>query len=162
MKFVIGILLFAFFHQLYDFFPNTLTAVLAEGEQENIFAHMKMLFYPYLLISIGDYILSRRRGALPPDFIYARLLILVSVPWMMITAFYALDALGIVFEEPFVLIFSILVSFLGVYTAIRLEEPLEGIRYRGAVKVLLILFFVCALITYTGFAFRQPFYGFFD
>ena len=162
VKFVIGIALFALFHQLYDLFPNTLTAVLAEGEQENIFAHMKMLFYPYLFISIGDYILSRRRGTLPPDFVYARLLILVSVPWMMITAFYAFDALGIIFEEPFVLIFSILVSWLGVYTAIRLEEPLESIRYRGAVKALLILFFVCALITYTGFAFHQPYYGFFD
>lgn len=73
----LGIVLFAFFHQLYDLFPNTLTAVLAEGKEENIFAHMKMLFYPYLLISIGDYVLGRRRGTLAPDFIYARLLILV-------------------------------------------------------------------------------------
>lgn len=161
-KFVIGIVLFALFHQLYDLFPNTLTAVLAEGKEENIFAHMKMLFYPYLFISIGDYVLGRRRGTLAPDFIYARLLILVSVPWMMITTFYAFDALGIIFAEPFVLIFSILVSWLGVYTAIRLEEPLEAIQYRGAVKTLLILFFLCTLIIYTGFAFREPFYGFFD
>jgi hypothetical protein len=160
-KFVIGIILFAFFHELYRFFPSTLTAVLAEGEEETIFAHLKMLFYPYLLISIVDYFIGHRRKTLAPDFVYARMLILVAVPWMMITVFYIPDALGVIFEEPFVLIFSILISWLGVYTAIRLEEPLEAILYRPAVKVLLILFFISIIILFTGFTFREPYYKFF-
>ena len=79
----------------------------------------------------------------------------------MITVFYIPDALGIVFEEPFVLIYSILISWLGVYTAIRLEEPLEAIQYRPAVKALLILFFISIIILFTGFTFREPYYEFF-
>jgi hypothetical protein len=162
LKFLAGILLFAIFHQLHDLFPNTVTAILAEGEQEAIFAHMKMLFYPYLILSIVDYFLYRRRGLLTSNFIYARLLILVSVPWMMISFFYVPDAMGIHIEEPFLLLFSILSSFVGVYTAIRLEEPLEATSYRPAVKALLIFFFICAIIIYTGFAFRLPVYDFFN
>ena len=161
IKFVVGIVLFAFFHQLYDIFPNTLTAILAEGEEEAIFAHMKMLFYPYILISIVDYFLYRRQGKLNESFIYARLLILVAVPWMMLSFFYVPESIGINVGEPGILIFSILTSWLGVYTAIRLEEPLEAIQYRTVVKVLLWLFFISAIIIFTGFSFNPPIHDFF-
>lgn len=161
IKFVVGIVLFALFHQLYDIFPSTLTAVLAEGGEENIFAHMKMLFYPYLLITIVDYFLYRRRGKLDDSFIYARLLILVGVPWVMISFFYVPESLGFSLGEPGTLIFSILISWLGVYTAIRLEEPLEATYYRPVVKVLLWLFFITAIIIFTGFTFNAPVHDFF-
>lgn len=161
IKFIVGIILFAIFHQLYDLFPSTLTAILAEGEEEAIFAHMKMLFYPYLILSIVDYFLYRRKGILTPDFIYSRMLILISVPWLTISFFYVPDALGIVFPEPYILIFSILVSWLGVYTAIRLEEPFDPLEYRPAIKSLIVLFFITAIIIFTGLTFNQPFYDFF-
>lgn len=161
IKFVVGIVLFAFFHQLYDIFPNTITAILAEGEEEAILAHMKMLFYPYLLISIVDYFLYRRKGILNDAFIYARMLILVAVPWMMISIFYVPESLGINLGEPGILIFSILASWFGVYTAIRLEEPLEATQYRPAIKVLLWVFFLAAIIIFTGFSFNPPIHDFF-
>jgi hypothetical protein len=161
IKFIVGIVLFAFFHQLYDIFPNTVTAVLAEGGEEAIFAHMKMLFYPYLILSIVDYFLYRRKGILTESFYYARLLILVAVPWMMISFFYVPESVGINIGEPGILIFSIFASWIGVYTAIRLEEPLEATHYRLAVKTLLIMFFIAAIIIYTGFSFNPPLHDFF-
>lgn len=156
IKFIIGIALFAIFHQLYDLFPNTLTNILAEGPKESIFAHMKMLFYPYLLICIGEFLLLRRSGAVKASFWYARLLILVSVPWMMISLFYVPQALGIFMEGTLELVFSILISWIGIYMAIRFEEPFEAIDYRPAIKALLIVLFLAALIIYTGFAFHLP------
>ena len=161
IKFVVGCVLFAFFHQLYDIFPNTVTAVLAEGEEEAIFAHMKMLFYPYLLLSIVDYFLYRRKGQLTESFIYARLLILISVPWVMLSFFYVPESLGINLGEPGILIFSIIASWIGVYTAIRMEEPLEATHYRLAVKALLIMFFISSIIIFTGFTFNPPLHDFF-
>ena len=161
IKYLVGIALFALWHQLHDIFPTTWAAILAEGEQESIFAHMKMLFYPYLFLSVVDYILLRRKGKIPVSMLYARLLILVSVPWITMSVWYVLEALGIHLEGPVELIYSILISFVGVYIAIRLEEPLEATRYRLAVKVLLWLAFLAALITYTGFSFHLPHHGFF-
>jgi hypothetical protein len=161
IKYLVGIALFALWHQLHDFFPTTWAAILAEGEQESIFAHMKMLFYPYILLSIADYVLLRRKNKVPASFVYARLLILVSVPWMTMSIWYVLEALGIHLEGMVELIYSILISFVGVYIAVRLEEPLEATHYRLAVKVLLWLAFLAALITYTGFTFHLPHHGFF-
>lgn len=160
-KYLVGIALFALWHQLHDFFPTTWAAVLAEGEQESIFAHMKMLFYPYLLLSIVDYILLHRKGKVSASFVYARLLILVTAPWLTMSIWYVPEALGIFMEGPVELIYSILISFVGVYLAIRMEEPLEATHYRLALKVLLWLAFLAALITYTGFTFHLPHYGFF-
>jgi hypothetical protein len=161
IKYIAGITLFAFWHQLYDLFPSTWAAILAEGEQESIFAHMKMLFYPYLILSIADYILLRRKGKVPASFVYARLLILVSAPWIMMSIWYVPDALGISMDGAVELIYSILLSFVGVYLAIRMEAPLEATRYRLALKILLLTAFLSALITYTGFSLHLPHYGFF-
>jgi hypothetical protein len=161
IKYIVGIALFALWHQLYDLFPSTLSAVLAEGGQESIFAHMKMLFYPYLILSFADYVLLRRKGKVPASFLYARLLILVSAPWITMVIWYVPDALGVSMDGPVELVYSILISWVGVYFAIRLEEPLEGTRYRLALRVLLSIAFLAALITYTGFAFHLPDHGFF-
>ena len=161
LKYLAGIALFAFWHQLYDLFPGTWAAILAEGERESIFAHMKMLFYPYLILSVADYILLRRKGRVSASLLYARLLILSSAPWLMISTWYVPDALGIVMEGAIELIYSILFSFVGVYLAIRMEEPLEATHYRLALKLLLWAAFLAALITYTGFSLHLPHYGFF-
>ena len=161
IKYVAGIALFALWHQLHDIFPTTWAAVLAEGEQESIFAHMKMLFYPYLILSIVDSMLLRRKGVVPASFVYARLLILVTAPWLTMSIWYVPEALGIHMEGPVELVYSILISWVGVYIAIRMEEPLEATRYRLAFKVLIWIAFLAALITYTGFSFHLPHYGFF-
>ncbi len=75
---------------------------------------------------------------------------------------YVPEALGIHMEGPVELIYSILISWVGVYIAIRMEEPLEATQYRLALKVLIWIMFLAALITYTGFAFHPPRHGFFE
>ena len=170
IKYVAGIALFALWHQLHPLFPATWAAVLAEGEQESIFAHMKMLFYPYLILSVVDYVRLRRsagreaprKGPVSASFLYARLLILVSAPWLTMSIWYVPEALGIHMPGTVELIYSILISWVGVYIAIRMEEPLEGTQYRLALKVLIWIMFLAALITYTGFAFHPPRHGFFE
>jgi hypothetical protein len=161
IKFVAGVLLFGLWHQLWEIFPTTWAAILAEGAEKTIFAHMKMLFYPYLLLSIVDYILLRRKDTLPRSFIWARLLILVSAPWIMISMWYVPQAFGIVFEGPVELTYSILFSAIGIYLAIRMEEPLESTQYSLPLKILLAAAFVAALTIFTGFSLIEPHHLFF-
>jgi hypothetical protein len=161
LKYVAGIVLFSLWHQLYDLFPCRLAEIVAEGERECVFAHQKMLFYPYILLSIVDYYRLRRKGALPASFLYARLLILVAAPWLMISIWYVPEALGIQMGRVVELVYSILISFVGVYLAIQMEAPLEATRYGTAIKVLLWTLFAAALILYTGFALHPPIHGLF-
>ena len=88
--------------------------------------------------------------------IYARMLILATVPWMMIVIYYAVEAVGIVLPHAVDITWAILVTVIGLYFCIRLEEPFENMPLRGSVKAMIVLAFATALITYVGFSFSVP------
>lgn len=155
-KFIIGYVLYIFFHQIYDILGgSTLGALLGEGI-ESVYAHMKMLFYAYLLLSAFDYFRFRRAGNVPVSFIFSRMLILSAVPWMMIIMYYALEAIGIVLPRTMDLTWALIATALGLYFSIRLEELLDGMEARPALKAMITIAFVSALITYVGFSFQVP------
>jgi len=153
-KLIVGFLFYLFFHQLYDWMPNTLGAILGESIG-SVYAHMEMLFYSYLTVSIIDYFRNRKEINLE-KFIYARMLILASVPWMMIIVYYAVEALGITLPHVMAIIWGIITTLIGLYFSIRLEEPFENMPLSGSVKGMIILAFLTALITYVGFSFEAP------
>jgi hypothetical protein len=155
LKFLLGFGLYIFFHEIDRLLPGTiLGTILGEGI-ESVYAHMKMLFYAYLALSIIDFFRLRKDG-LPVSFFYARMLILAAVPWMMIVVFYSLEALGIILPRAVDLTWALLVTAFGLYFSIRLEEPLEPMELRPALKSTILIAFLAALITYVGFSFHVP------
>ena len=154
-KFILGYIFYVFFHQIYDLLGgNTAGMILGEGIG-SIYSHMKMLFYAYILVALIDYFL-RRKEINPEKFLYARMLILASVPWMMIIMYYAIEAMGIHLPRIADLSAALLATGLGIYFCIRLEEPLEAMPLRGSLKAMIVFAFVTALITYVGFSFQVP------
>jgi hypothetical protein len=154
-KMVVGYLLYVLFHQIYGILGGgTLGALLGEGI-ESIYAHMKMLFYAYLVLSAFDYSRLRQKG-LPVSFLFSRMLILSAVPWMMIIVYYAVQAVGIVLPHTVDLVWALIVTAFGLYFSIRLEEPLDNMELRPALKAMIALAFVSAFITYIGFSFQIP------
>ena len=158
-KLIVGFLFYLFFHQIYDWMPNTLGAILGESIG-SVYAHMEMLFYAYLVVSIIDYVRNRNEINLE-KFVYARMLILASVPWMMIIIYYAVEAMGIQLPHAVDIAWGIITTLIGLYFSIRLEEPFENMPLSGSVKAMIILAFITALITYVGFSFEVP-HNFFD
>lgn len=154
-KMIGGYVLFVFFHQVYDILGGSaLGAILGEGI-ESVYAHMKMLFFAYLVLSVIDYLRFRRHG-LPVSFLFSRMLILAAVPWMMIVVYYAVEALGIELSRVVDLIWALMVTAFGLYFSIRLEEPLDGMQLSPALKATIALAFTAAFITYIGFSFQVP------
>lgn len=155
LKLIGGYLLYLFFHQIYDILGGgTLGALLGEGI-ESVYAHMKMLFYAYLVLSAIDYFRFRKKG-LPASFFFARMLILSAVPWMMIVVYYALEAIGIHLPQSVDLVWALIVTAFGIYLAILLEDSLDGMELRPVLKVVIVIAFAAALITYMGFSFQVP------
>ena len=154
-KLVVGYALFLFFHAIYDILGGgTLASILGEGI-ESIYAHMKMYFYAYLVVSAIDYF--RRRGEIrsAASFWTTRMLIASSFPWMSIAIWFIPIALG--FElGGYELTYSLILTALGLYFAIRMDEGLENVEFRPALKSLIWLAFAAALITYVGFSFNVP------
>jgi hypothetical protein len=153
-KFVAGYILYVFFHEIDRLMPGIIGTIFGEGI-ESVYAHMKMLFYAYLLLSLFDF-LRFRKTALPKSFFYSRMLILASVPWMMIAMYYAVEALGVVTPHAVELAWGLVMTALGLYFSIRLEEPFDVMELRPALKSMIVFAFVTALVTYVGFSFHIP------
>ncbi len=154
-KFLTGFLLYLFFHEIDRVFPGTLLATLLGEGIESIYAHMKMLFYAYMLVSVIDFFLHRKTLTFQP-FLYSRMLILSAVPWMMIVMWYMVPALGVHFPHAIEVIYGIVMTWAGLYFAIRLEIPLESMPMRPALKGIILYAFLAAWITYIGFSFTVP------
>lgn len=155
MKWFGGFLLYVFFHESYDILGGgTLGAVLGEGI-ESVYAHMKMLFFAYLVLCVIDYFRLRQKG-LPVSFFFSRMLILAAVPWMMIVVYYTLEAIGIQLPRIVDLAWALISTGFGLYFSIQMEEPLDTMPLRPALKAVIVLAFAAAFITYMGFSFQVP------
>ena len=154
-KLIAGYVFFIFFHQSYDILGGgALAAILGEGI-ESIYAHMKMYFYAYLLVCLIGYFLRRKQITSINSFWYPRMLIAASFPWMSIAIWFIPIALG--FElGKYELLYSFVLTALGLYFAFRLEEGFEGVEFRPALKAMIWLAFLAAFITYIGFSFHIP------
>jgi hypothetical protein len=158
-KLLTGYAFYFFFHEINSWFPNTLPGLIFGEHFESVYTHMKMLFYAYMVVALIDYIVHRKTIKLEA-FVYARMLILSSVPWMMIVMYYVFEAASIPLGNA-ELYWGIFMTLIGIYFSIRLEEPFEAMPLRGGVKALIAVTFVSSLITYTGFSFHVP-NNFFD
>ena len=154
-KLIAGFLLFIFFHQIYDILGGgTLATILGEGI-ESIYAHMKMYFFAYLVVSLIDFFLHRVQISSASSFWTTRMLIAASFPWMSIAVWFVPAALGFDLGSR-ELIYSLIITAFGLYLAIRMEEGLENMEFRPALKALIWIAFAAAVITYVGFSFTPP------
>jgi hypothetical protein len=154
-KLIAGYLFFLFFHQIYDILGGgTLAAILGEGI-ESIYAHMKIYFYTYLLVCIIDYFLRRKQITSISSFWTSRMLIASSFPWMSIAIWFIPIALGFQLGQ-YELAYSLVLTLLGLYLAFRLDDGLEYMEFQPALKAMIWLAFLAAIITYIGFSFHVP------
>lgn len=154
-KLIASYIFFVFLHQIYDILGGgALAAILGEGI-ESIYAHMKMYFYAYLLVCLIDYFLRRKQITSISSFSYPRMLIAASFPWMSIAIWFIPIALSFELGE-YELIYSFVLTALGLYFAFRLEQGLEDVKFRPALKAMIWLAFLAAFITYIGFSFHVP------
>ena len=154
-KFLLGYGLYVFFHEIDRLLPGTIIATIFGEGIESIYAHMKMLFYAYLILSIVDFFKLRKNG-LPKSFFEGRMLILAAVPWMMIIVYYAVEAVGVILPHALDLSWALLATAFGLYFSIRLEEPLDNMELRPALRHVILIAFLAAWITYIGFSFHVP------
>ena len=83
------------------------------------------------------------------------MLVASSFPWMSIAIWFIPIALGLELGK-YELAYSLTLTALGLYFAIRLDEGLDGVEFRPALKWLIWLAFAAALITYIGFSLHVP------
>lgn len=147
---------FLLLHFSYETFPNVLFKIIGE-EGETTFFHMKMLFFAYVFSSLIEYFLQRKRIGSPDTFIFSRMFTAVAYPWLTITAWFTVEALtNSMLHMPWEIIYANVMTILGIYIALRIEELFEGQTLRPAFKGSILLLFLAALISYVSFSFNTP------
>lgn len=146
---------FLLLHFSYETFPNVLFKLIGE-EGETTFFHMKMLFFAYVGVSLVE-LVARRKRVDSETFLYSRAFIAVAYPWLTITMWFAAEALGVRFQLlPWELVYANVMTLLGIYLALLMEELFADVEFRPAMKVLVVLVFAAAVLSYIAFSFRTP------
>ena len=57
---------------------------------------------------------------------------------------------------PWEIIYANIMTIFGIYVAIRIEEALEVVEFRPALKGSILLIFLVALFTFVVFSFNAP------
>jgi len=147
---------FLLLHFSYETFPNTLFKLIGE-EGETTFFHMKMLFVAYVAVTLVELVVRRAKIGSASDFLYPRALVAVAYPWLTITMWFSAEAAGLAMPNLTVeLLYANVVTIAGIYLALRLEELLDGIAMRPAMRALAVVVFACAVLSYASFSFREP------
>jgi hypothetical protein len=147
---------FLLLHFSYETLPGLFFQVLAE-KNETTFLHMKMLFVSYILITLVEFFIRRKKLTSPGDFIYSRLLLAVAYPWLTITFWFTAESLGFHIPViPWELIYANITTLLGIYLTLRLEEPFDRLSFRPATRVMILVLFSVAILSYVAFSFQVP------
>lgn len=147
---------FLLLHFSYAAFPGRVFQIIAEDHEATYF-HMKMLFFAYLVVSLVEFFIRRKWIRSAESFVYSRVLIAVVYPWITITMWFTAEALGIrVPAMPWEIIYANIMTVIGIYLALRLEEIFEDTKFRPALKGMIALLFVMAVVSYVSFSINVP------
>lgn len=148
--------IFLLLHFSFETFPNVVFRIIGE-EGETTFFHMKMLFFAYLFATVLEYFLKRNSIPNTINYFYPRMFVAVVYPWLTITIWFIAEALlGEPLSMPWEIIYANIMTVLGIYIALRIEELFDNLDLRPAFRGIIILLFLAALISYVAFSFNTP------
>jgi hypothetical protein len=70
---------------------------------------------------------------------------------------FSAEALGIVLPiRPWELIYANILTVMGIYFALRLEEVLDGVTFRPALRWMILILVFTAVLSYVSFSLNVP------
>jgi hypothetical protein len=149
-KFIAIWVCFLLLHFSYETFPSLFFRILAEAN-ETVFLHMKMLFVSYSLVSLAEFAFRRTLIKTASTFLASRALIAIAYPWLAIMFWFLAWAFNVQLPLFWELIYSNIMTLLGIYLALRMEESFDEKEFRPALKWMILLLFVIVVIVYVYF-----------
>lgn len=161
IKLILIHLLFILLHYLYDWFPNRYTAVVS-GTNESIYQHMKIGFFAYLFLILGEVIFTRRSAQLPAGWFFARLFACTFFP-LAILLIYLVGPLawGKVESVAFEVVFANLALLASSFTALVVEGQVEKAKPSPMFRVVVAVLFIISLLEYVAFTNQVPWFDIF-
>lgn len=132
---------------------------LFTGVDESNFQHYKGTFFAYLIISLIEFLIFRKKVENKGTYWYARLMAAVFAPWLVFLVWYLMPALlggealpNMGLEILFGNIATLIVGMLAVI----FERGFETIIYGKSLKAVIWVMFVVSILVYTLLTFNLP------
>jgi hypothetical protein len=109
IEFILG----CFLHFLYDIFPNVLIGLISPIN-ESIFEHLKIAFYPMLMINIIILIIKKDKNMIFPMYI-SMATSMISIIMIYYTYVYALDILSLAVDITLLFVSDLIGNLLGYH-----------------------------------------------
>lgn len=127
------------------------------GIDESIFQHLKMAYWAYLLASLIEFPVSKKRKIKSLNFWTPRFLSAIFIPWIIFLIWYLGPALiGKLKQFYLELIWAATVTYLSALAIRIIEKPLEDIRLSFCFKILVFLLTIISAFLYIVFTYRLP------
>lgn len=147
---------FMLMYALYRFFPLPLFDLFC-GVCESNFQHYKAGFFAYLIVSLLEYLLARRRMGNRNRFIFSRLAATTFLPWVMFILWYTGPAIfGRLPSIPLEILYANLITLLvGLFTVV-LERSYESAAPSHPAWLALIVLFSLSIFIFIVFTYQLP------
>jgi len=157
LKAFLFLLAFCVFHYGYELTELAFLKPFC-GTNESVFQHLKMAFWAYVLLSVLEFaLLKRRKDTTARNFMYSRMLSAVLVPWVILLIWYLLPGVigrvGSIFIE---VLWAVLVTYLSGLFVAQIEKEVEKVEFQVATKVVLVALTVVSAFLFVLFTYRLP------
>ncbi len=127
------------------------------GIDESVFQHLKMAFWAYLLASLVEYPVYKRKNKKYDSFWIPRFFSATVVPWTIFLVWYLAPATGGKFRLSYMeLIWALVVSYFSGLAGGLIERTLEEQRLAFCFKVLVIFLALASAFLYIAFTYQLP------
>jgi len=153
---LIYIPIFKLLHYIFDWFPNIVLQIFC-GIEESVFQHLKLGFYAYLIFTVLEFSIFRKKISDATKFWWSRLIGALILPWLIFVIWYIAPA---VYGFIPILWLEILYANICVYLVILsisiFERAFEGINFSTAVKICVLILLFVMIMEFTIFSFKAP------
>lgn len=129
---------------------------LISGVNESNFQHYKATFFAYLIISLVEYWIFRKKVTGRAAYWYARLTAAIFAPWLVFLTWYAMAALVGRMPIGLEILYGNLATLLVGILVTVFERGFEQISYGKPLRAVIWTLFVLSILVYILLTFRLP------
>ncbi len=143
-------------HYLFKFFPNVITQIFS-GINESVFQHMKVGFYSYLILSVIEFFVFKKKITDTTKFLFSHIFSMILYPFLIFVFFLFTR---VVFPWQMLFVVEIISAQIVVYISVLvlgfIEQDIEKLEFGKKLKVILLILLVLLIIEFTAFSFYLP------
>jgi len=148
--------IFTGMHYAYKFFPNVVV-LLFSPLNEAVFQHMKTGFYTYIILTVIEFFIFKKKITNNTQFLFSRVFSMVLYPFL-IFLFFLFTRVVYPWQMHFVveIISAQIVVYISVLFLGFLEVEITKLEFGKRLRVLLLILVVLLIIEFTAFSFYLP------